>query len=75
MDIWKRLEAWYSKKGISTHAFLDGYSTEMYRDNLMIDFSERMLDKEEELISLSDREIKVMLLDKICKDLGYTYNI
>jgi len=49
MDIWKKLQGWYTQNGISTSPFFDGYSTEMARDHMMTDFTERMLEIEESL--------------------------
>jgi hypothetical protein len=46
MDIWKELQAWYTKHGISTEQFFSGNSTEMGRDEMLMDFAVRMLEKE-----------------------------
>lgn len=70
MSIWKRLEAWYSKKGISTNQFFDGYSTEMARDHMMNDFTERMLDKEEK--TLKDPPMIKRLGEHLCDDCHQT---
>lgn len=46
MDIWKELERWYSKQGLSTAPFFERNSTEVGRDELLFDFAQRMLEKE-----------------------------
>lgn len=45
-SLWDRLLSWYSKKGISTEQFFGHNSTEMGRDEMLMDFTTRMLDKE-----------------------------
>lgn len=46
MDIFKEIQDWYTRNGISTSQFFDGNSTEMGRDEMLIDFAYRMLQKE-----------------------------
>lgn len=46
MDIWKELERWYCKRGISTAPFFEYNSTEIARDEMLFDFARRMLNKE-----------------------------
>lgn len=54
-DLWKRLHAWYSNKGISTDQFFNGNSTEMGRDEMLIDFAQRMLEEQDKKKETSSR--------------------
>lgn len=60
MDFWKELQDWYTKKGISTEQFFGGNSTEIGRDEMLIDFATRMLKQEKKSKDgLSELAVKV----------------
>lgn len=77
MDIWKELEKWYTQRGISTAEFFNNNSTEMGRDEMIMDFAYRMLkgnfDVSASQLKHAIREIHKGP-DANCKHLHSTYN-
>lgn len=60
MDIWKEIQNWYTQNGISTGEFFNNNSTEMGREEMIIDFAYRMLEKEKKSKDgLSELAVKV----------------
>lgn len=62
MDIWERIQAWYRNKGISTARFFDDNSTEIARDEMIMDFASKMLESEEKYSKLNSVATKTLMI-------------
>lgn len=78
MDIWEKLQKWYTQRGISTGQFFNDNSTEMGRDEMLMDFASRMLEGNFDVAaSQLKHAIKQVHQDPVvsdCRHIRSTYN-